>query len=412
MKLCLAAPTFHPFYSGASERFRRYFPGFRALGVEPIVFTGTPEPEKAALAGVEPWWEDDPPGRLLPPEEVDGVRVLRVRLPDRGGRRRAASFARALSEYCLRSDTPPDLVQLYTPAVMALPWLHRLARAGVPLVVARTMMPEMSEPGGGVVNRLAHWITTAPIVCDIVGTEAMADAYRSLGIRHRVEVIPHGIDLSRFRPPATGEERSSLRRKLGLPDAADVLLFVGALTARKRVHLLVESWARMSRERPDLHLVLVGPGGLDEPAASGEYGSRLRELMEGANAPGRLHLPGEVKAVEEYYRAADLFVFPSSREGMPNAMVEAMASGLAVVTTAFSGLSGEVGEPGETFVLSEADPAHLARMVESLLRDPARCADLRTVARKWCERHLSVEEAVRRYVEVYRGLVSVGYPEP
>jgi glycosyltransferase involved in cell wall biosynthesis len=409
VRLCLAAPTFHPFHSGAAERFRRYLPGFLEEGVIPFVFTGTPEAKKARLSGVEPWWLDMRPGALLPPEEVDGIPVWRVRLPDVGGRRRAIAFARALARHCLSPATRADVVQLFTPSAVAYPWLRKLHAAGVPLVAGRTMMPaRAAHPVGRGMESLSHRIAAAPISCDVVGTGAMGEAYRRLGIHHRLEVIPHGVDLARFRPPRDPAERREVRRRLGLPEMGTLLLFVGALSRRKRVHLLMEAWVELARGLPTAHLLLVGPGWREPRQEPSPYQSQLEAILASADDRGRFHAPGQAESVEEYYRAADIFVFPSSREGMPNAMVEAMASGLPVVTTPFLGLSDELGSSGETFLAAEPTSEGLARTLRSLLADDRRRSALGETARAWVEENLSLPVAVRRHVGLYRELAGIG----
>jgi glycosyltransferase involved in cell wall biosynthesis len=242
------------------------------------------------------------------------------------------------------------------------------------------------------------------VTCEVVGSHAMLEAFRSAGIRRRLEVVPHGVDTDRFRPAREDAERGVLRRRLDLPVNATVLLFAGSLKPRKGVHLLVEAWCRLAQARPDLHLVLLGPRPANAEAAQDDYGRGLERLAELSGARDRLHLRGVVSNVEEYMRAADLFVFPSSREGMPNVLGEAMASGLPVLTSPFTGLSPEFGQPGTHYVLSGFEPERIAGDVVSVLDSPQHLADLGRSGRLWVERHLKVGTSIDRYVELYREL--------
>jgi glycosyltransferase involved in cell wall biosynthesis len=408
LRLCLALPSYDPVYSGAALRFKRYLPGFQERGVHVSVYTATPGPAKAAAAGMDhDRWSELPHGTFLPVEEVDGIPVHRMRIPEGGGRRRAAWFARGLVEFCRRTPEAPDVVQLFTPALAAAPWLWRLRRMGISVVATRTMMPSLPpQPlrrGMQVASmRLASRFTTR----EVVGSGAMLDAFRQVGIRGEVEVIPHGVDIERFRPPTGPEEVQAVRRSLGLPADASVLLFVGAVSPRKGVHRLLEAWGHLASAHPDLHLVVAGPR-LDRTTPEhAAFHSKLEGLAVASGAADRLHLPGVVRNVEEYMRVTDIFVFPSEREGMPNVLGEAMASGLPVVTCPFSGLSSEFGEAGTHYVLSEFDSVRFAGDVDELLKAPRQREELGRSARGWAEAHLDVERSIDRYVEVYSHLAA------
>jgi glycosyltransferase involved in cell wall biosynthesis len=131
---------------------------------------------------------------------------------------------------------------------------------------------------------------------------------------------------------------------------------------------------------------------------------KLESLVAASGAADRVHFVGQVENVEDYYRAADVFVFTSQREGVPNAVLEAMASRLPVITTPFLGLPDEFGRPDEHYLLAEYDPSLLSSLIEIVLGD----RDLRTrvgmSARKWIEEQMDVERSLDRYAALYRGL--------
>lgn len=129
-------------------------------------------------------------------------------------------------------------------------------------------------------------------------------------------VIPNGVDSGTFRP-APPAERASLRGRLGLPAAARVGISVGALSARKDPVVLVR--AMRATADPALELLFVGDGPLDA------------ECRREALGDGRIRFAGQVADVENYLRAADFLVSASRAEGMPNAVLEALACGLRVV---------------------------------------------------------------------------------
>ena len=117
----------------------------------------------------------------------------------------------------------------------------------------------------------------------------------------------------------------------------------------------------------------------------GEFRRKLETLLTASGATDRVHFAGVVRNVEVYLRASDVFVFPSQREGMPNAVLEAMASGLPVILTPFTGLSEDFGKPGQEYLLAERDPKALAAQITKLLENDELRNNLGLHARNWVE---------------------------
>ncbi|MBK8977560.1 MAG: glycosyltransferase [Planctomycetes bacterium] len=180
-----------------------------------------------------------------------------------------------------------------------------------------------------------------------------------------VRVARNGVDLERFRP---GDRRAA-RAELGLPAAAAIVCGVGRLVPGKGFHLM----ARALRELPDaVHFALAGDG-------------PERERLLGIAPPGRLHLLGALpqERVAVLYRAADLLVLPSEREGWPNVVTEALASGLRVVATPVGAVPELLAVPYAGSLVRGGDPRALQREVERLLRSPAEPARVREYASRF-----------------------------
>jgi glycosyltransferase involved in cell wall biosynthesis len=403
--VCLAAPTFHPYYSGAGERFRRYLRSFPEERFSFSVFSGTPQPAKARVAREAMGWCEHPVGSLLPRAEVDGIPVDRIRLPEGSGFRRAATFASGLARYCGRAESRPDVVQLFTPAVAAIPALQRIRSQGIPLVATQTMMPVVPDSWSARgLRKLATNLPWRLVDCGVVSSTEMLQECRRAGVHARLEVIPHGVDVARFRPPGSDEDRLQLRRELGLPSDARVLLFVGALTRRKGVDRLLEAWARLASEDHSLHLLLVGPGWDASLDGDEAFRRRLHEFARESSAEGRLHALGQVQQVELFMRAADLLVLLSNREGMPNVVLEAMASGLPVLMGPNSGVSSELGRPEREYFVSKGCGADVAGEIGHVLADEDGRRTVGLAARKWVTARLDMRRSVGQYATIYEEL--------
>jgi glycosyltransferase involved in cell wall biosynthesis len=402
LQLCLAAQSYYPFYAGGALRFMRYLPGLRARGIETRVFTGTPDQAKNDASAVTAVWQNQSPG-LLPVEQVNGSPVHRLWQPEDGARRRAYHYGRELARFCRQPEMRPDVVQLLPLPFWALPALLELRRAGVPLLYAYNL----SKEAGG--NRARQWgyrwlrrWQLGLMAGVVVNSSALGDELAALGVKTAVHFIPNGVDLQRFRPANSPAERLTIRQQLGIPADAPVAISVGAVEPRKGTDLLLAAWSHLATSCPQSHLIIVGPRhDLQDPALAA-FGQKLATLAAAAHAPGRLHFVGRVENVAEYLRAADLFVFTSGREGLPNVMLEAMATRLPALTTTFTGLAPEMGRPGEQYSVAGREPEALAAQMDAFLSSPPLQHAFGAAARAWVEKEMDVERVLDRYVELYR----------
>lgn len=377
-------------------RFRRYAPGLRARGVDLRVFSGVWNADGPP---------DHPPGTLLPVGRVDEIPVQRVQLRLEGRRRTNVAFDRALARYVTRAGRRPDVVQLLNLEARATLRLRRIRRAGIPLVYTHTMVSAGSQ--GWLRDRFWR-LPFRMLDCVVVSTGVMRDELRGHGIDGRIEIIPNGLDLDRFRP-LDEAARVELRARLGYAVSDELVVFIGGfLSHRKGIDSLAKAWKEIARRRPLAKLVLVGPH-INELASEGaqrDFLAGVEASLAASGAADRVAFTGRVDQVEHYLQIADVFVFPSRREGMPNVVPEAFGCGVASVLTPFQGLPAEFGRPGDTYVLAERDA--LAAPVVELLADPERRQPLAERARRWVVEELDVERSLDRYAALYHELAGRG----
>jgi len=171
-------------------------------------------------------------------------------------------------------------------------------------------------------------------------------------------VIRSGIVLDAFRKHTGGE---AVRRELGIPAAAPVVLQVACFKPQKAPERFVAAAAHLAGRFPDAHFVLVGDGEL-RPALDA---ARRRAGLE-----GRLHLPGWRRDVPALLDAATVVTLTSRFEGLPRALVEALAANVPVVAMAVDGVEEVVREGVDGFLVREGDIGALTERVSSLLADP------------------------------------------
>ncbi len=201
------------------------------------------------------------------------------------------------------------------------------------------------------------------IVC--IGRDLEREAIRAGVPRDRVHYVPPGVDLARFHPPAAGE-RERLRAQLGWPLDTPIVLFVGRLSVEKGAMDLIQAWRAV--ERPDARLVMVGPDMAGHPWDVGAGG---RAYVAAHGLGDRVAFLGATMDAAPFYRAADIFVQPSHFEAFGSSAIEAMASGLPVVSSGVGGL-GDFLVAGENALLHESrSPDAIARALNRLLADAA-----------------------------------------
>ncbi|AOV16823.1 glycosyl transferase family 1 [Acidihalobacter aeolianus] len=189
-------------------------------------------------------------------------------------------------------------------------------------------------------------------------SQALGEHLVQLGVsRERITVLRNGVDLQAFQPvPAAAE---TTRQELHLPANVPLLLSVGSLIERKGHHTTLEALTRL----PDAVLVVAGEGPL-KPV--------LHRQMEDLGLAPRVRFLGPIphKDLPRYYSAADVSVLASSREGMPNVVLEALACGTPVVACDAEGVSEVLADPVSGRVVPAREPEALARCVESVLSHP------------------------------------------
>ncbi len=233
------------------------------------------------------------------------------------------------------------------------------------------------------------------------------ESYDRLGLPSgRFRVIPNGVDLLRFRPPVD-DERGALRNRLRIPAGDPVVLFVGFFSREKRPDLLFDAWADMVAARGcQATLVFVGATRSSYHEVDAQLATDIRAEAERRGLAGQVHFVESTRTIEEFHRAADIFVLPSLREGMPNALLEAMASGAACIVTRLEGITDHIIEHGRNGLLfPPGDGAALAEALTLVARDPAHARQLGAEARRTVEARFALDQTAREYLETYRALL-------
>jgi glycosyltransferase involved in cell wall biosynthesis len=228
-----------------------------------------------------------------------------------------------------------------------------------------------------------------------------------LGARSAPDVIPYGVASEVFRPdPAGGGD---LRRKLGLAPNAFVLFAAGRLVHKKGFEYLLEAAGELCRRGRAVALVIAGRGDLEQ---------ELRTRAEVLGISPHLTLAGNVdrKSLPLYFAMADAVVVPSVRDaagnvdGLPNVLLEAMASAKAIVATDIAGIPEALRAGRDGLIVAEKDPAGIADAVEQLMQSDELRGRLGRAARTRVEEDLSWKNAGEKFESVLRSVAEARRP--
>ncbi|HZP91503.1 MAG TPA: glycosyltransferase [Burkholderiales bacterium] len=228
----------------------------------------------------------------------------------------------------------------------------------------------------------------------IVPSGAMRDRLAQYGVATPMHVVPTGIPLADF----SGGDGWAFRRRYGIPAQRPMLLFVGRMAFEKNIEFLLGALERALHSLPELLLVIAGEG----PALGA-----LRRLVNRRSLDEHVLFVGYLDrrhALLDCYRAADAFVFASRTETQGLVLLEAMALGLPVISTAVMGTRDILG-PRRGALVPEDDEASFAAAIVGFARDAALRAKLAEEAKDYALEWRS-DALARRLVDLYQGIAA------
>lgn len=216
------------------------------------------------------------------------------------------------------------------------------------------LIPRYTAP-----RRMMQW--AARHAAALIGVSTpLVDILRGWGLpQQRLHVIRNGVDLSRFSPMTQAQARA----QLGLPNDAPLLLSVGTLKELKGHHLVIDALAQLRQTHPRASLAIIGEGEERPRLEAQIHALGLAQSVRLLGARPQLELPA-------WYSAADLLVLASSREGLANVLLEALACGTPLVATAVGGTPEVITSDEVGTLLAERSSAAIATAASAWLRKP------------------------------------------
>jgi glycosyltransferase involved in cell wall biosynthesis len=394
LRVVMVIQRFRPYFSGQGVQLEALARSLARSGVDVSILT--------AVRGDEAPYE----------EAIDGYRIRRLRCDVVGAAQSRAwspTFAVRAGAALWQRRRDIDLVHvhgvndaLYTAWAFGrfwrIPVLFELTLTGAddPDSVRRSKN-RFSAIRYAIYRRMAGYVAISP---------QLADAARTAGIGDdRLWTIPQGVDLERFRP---APDRAAARRALGTAGDGPLAVFVGSLIERKGIDLLLAAWETVHRRMPQAALALVGKDQFGGDSDAERFLARSLGKLSPA-AAGAVVRAGLRDDAERFLQAADVFVFPSRREGFGSAIVEAMACGLPCVVADLAGITDYIfpapSEASGGVVVPQQDPEAVARAVTALLEDPDRASKLGDRARARAAACFGIDRVAQQYLSAYAAVV-------
>lgn len=208
----------------------------------------------------------------------------------------------------------------------------------------------------------------------------------------RITIVPNGHQLERYVPDPN--RVAALRSELALPDNVPVAIFCGRLIESKRVCDLIDAQGILQQKGIPLHVLIVGDGGQMDA---------LRQQVADLKLGDSVQLLGRRTDVPQLLQVADLFVFPSVVEGLPNALVEAAITGLPCVACDIPGTRDVVGDLA--YLVGLEDPQAFAAGLETCLGEPEIAKEKATRVQQQARTRFSIDNSLSRLYETYERIL-------
>jgi GalNAc-alpha-(1->4)-GalNAc-alpha-(1->3)-diNAcBac-PP-undecaprenol alpha-1,4-N-acetyl-D-galactosaminyltransferase len=286
--------------------------------------------------------------------------------------------ARVLRQAIIASAPDVTIGFMATSGVMSVLACWNL---GIPVIVSKRIYPAMSE-ANKVWKQLMKW--TYPFADLVVVLTKSALSFYPPEQGYRAVVLPNPVIV----PPVT----MGLEGLLPTP----TLIAVGRLAPQKGFDLLITAFAKIQADYPDWHLTILGEG---------ESRAELEQLRSQLQLTDRVHLPGKVTNVHDYLRQADIFVMSSRCEGFPNALCEAMACGLPVISTdCLSGPREIITDGVDGILVATEDVEALAVGLDRLMSNPIERQQLAHAAPQVLDR-FGLEPVMKMWTDTVKQVV-------
>lgn len=322
-------------------------------------------------------------------EQVDGVAVTRIPW-SRHKLKRVISAPSAIAYQMWRARKSFDVVHLHQHSWVSLYVILVAQLLGKATLTKLAGIGEFGLPGlrRSALGRVKQAILLSSDAVVAMSPHSVAELAGAGYPSARILCSPNGIALLNFRR----QDRTGR-------DAPCQIVFVGRLSEEKQLDVLLDAWASLGEDRHSAHLHVWGEGSLDRV---------LRQRAADLKIERQVTFAGQMSNVPARLAEMDAFVLPSRTEGNSNAILEAMAAGLPIVSTPVGGTPMQVGPLGRPLLCEPGDVLSLRDALATVIRDREFRQTLGTAMRRRAEQHFDIEKIAATYGLAYQTLGAHG----
>jgi len=379
MKIKMLTERYFPIWGGAENQLRQLLPYLSREGFHVEVITRR--------------WRKE----MQRTEYIDGTMVRRIGIPGEG-LLPTILFVLMLGVYLIGKS--PSIDVIHTHGAVAMAALGRFFA----MITGKVNVAKIATAGRILKYRqsltgrvILFWFKRSDaIIC--MSDEVLEELANTNVPSQSIFRIENAVDGNRFKPMSV-DKRKEWRSKRGFEEKTPLVIFSGRLVPRKGLDILIDAWCRVIKKYPDTHLLIIGSGNFQPDSIE----TQMQLKVDSENI-GNIHFEGETDSPESYLGVADIFVFPSRREGFPNALLEAMASGLSPVASEIGGVVDLIKNGKTGLLFPPEDSQTMADKIQFLLNNPEVRVRIGQKARTHVLENYTFDRVAEQYCQLYENI--------
>ena len=309
-------------------------------------------------------------------------------------------FIKQAKKWIKKNHQQFDVIHSITGFHLGLQPAHYAHSLGLPAVV--TVAGHRSDLGtnASLFSRLMRfpqkkWKLAAAVDAMIATSSDIEQELLEVGVKEQsVYRIPYGVDSEKFLP-VSQSEKLAMKQELKLAPDDLTVIFVGDSVPRKRPLLILQSLEKAVKAGAGIELAILGP------TTNSDYVSEIKSFIRQHDLGERVHWFGMQENVSRFLSAADVFILPSKGEGLPNAMLEAMAAGLPSIGTEISGIKDLIDDEQTGFMVAPS-VERISDRFQQLAGNRPLLTSMGTKARNKIEQKYALPTVIAQYENLFR----------
>lgn len=390
IRVCQVWNYYPPLFAGGALRYNQLTPLLNALEVDITVLT--------------PQWKG-----LCSEETINNARILRLSTGPFQNRILQRLFAgMSLVWYLLVRSKAHDILHAVSEDIFFVPAYLLAKFMGIPVIIDFTIMSSKEQSvTGKLVSRFNAFVFQF-LDAYIGNSSPLITQMQNRGlVPLKCHLISNGVFTDQFKPLGP-EQRKKLRSELGLKENSVYLLFVGNFLERKGVDILVQTMLRLHNKLNNIYLFVIGKHSFPENSRGQQFAEDQKRIICTHSLDTSITFLGLLDHSEylRWLQASDIFVFPSRREGLSRAVLEAMSAGLPCVCSPIDGVIYDVFEPNVSgVVVEDCQPDTFASQIQRLAANRPLRESIGSKARQRAIERFDEKQIVSEFKQLYKELL-------